>query len=258
MLELSSTQIAAWISSFLLPLFRIAAVLMVMPIIGTQLVPQRVRLYLALAITLVLMPVLPPMPHVDALSLQSILLIAEQIIIGAMLGFSLQLFFHIFVFAGQLVSMQMGLGFASMMDPATGVSVPVLGQFLLMLVTLLFLAMNGHLVVFEVLAESFITLPVGQTLEVGHYAILVGRLSWVIGAALLLVLPAISALLVINIAFGVMTRAAPQLNIFTIGFPLTLVMGLIIFWISTSDILLQYQNIATDALFMLRSLAQAQ
>ncbi|NLJ12309.1 flagellar biosynthetic protein FliR [Denitrificimonas caeni] len=258
MLELSSTQIAAWISSFLLPLFRIAAVLMVMPIIGTQLVPQRVRLYLALAITLVLMPVLPPMPHVDALSLQSILLIAEQIIIGAMLGFSLQLFFHIFVFAGQLVSMQMGLGFASMMDPATGVSVPVLGQFLLMLVTLLFLAMNGHLVVFEVLAESFVTLPVGQTLEVGHYAILVGRLSWVIGAALLLVLPAISALLVINIAFGVMTRAAPQLNIFTIGFPLTLVMGLIIFWISTSDILLQYQNIATDALFMLRSLAQAQ
>ena len=258
MLELSSTQIAAWISSFLLPLFRIAAVLMVMPIIGTQLVPQRVRLYLALAITLVLMPVLPPMPHVDALSLQSILLIAEQIIIGAMLGFSLQLFFHIFVFAGQLVSMQMGLGFASMMDTATGVSVPVLGQFLLMLVTLLFLAMNGHLVVFEVLAESFVTLPVGQTLEVGHYAILVGRLSWVIGAALLLVLPAISALLVINIAFGVMTRAAPQLNIFTIGFPLTLVMGLIIFWISTSDILLQYQNIATDALFMLRSLAQAQ
>ena len=258
MLELSSTQIAAWISSFLLPLFRIAAVLMVMPIIGPQLVPQRVRLYLALAITLVLIPVLPPMPHVDALSLQSILLIAEQIIIGAMLGFSLQLFFHIFVFAGQLVSMQMGLGFASMMDPATGVSVPVLGQFLLMLVTLLFLAMNGHLVVFEVLAESFVTLPVGQTLEVGHYAILAGRLSWVIGAALLLVLPAISALLVINIAFGVMTRAAPQLNIFTIGFPLTLVMGLIIFWISTSDILLQYQNIATDALFMLRSLAQAQ
>ncbi len=258
MLELDSAQIAGWISSFLLPLFRIAALLMVMPIIGTQLVPQRVRLYFSLAITLALVPVLPEMPQVDALSLRSILLIAEQIIIGAMLGFSLQLFFHIFVFAGQMVSMQMGLGFASMMDPATGVSVPVLGQFLLMLVTLLFLAMNGHLVVFEVLAESFVTLPVGQTLEIGNFAILAGRLSWVIGAALLLALPAVSALLVINIAFGVMTRAAPQLNIFTIGFPLTLVMGLIIFWISTSDILAQYQRIASDALFMLRSLAQAQ
>lgn len=258
MLELSNAQIAGWVSSFLLPLFRVAAVLMVMPIIGTQLVPQRVRLYMALAITLLLVPILPPMPQVDALSLRSIVLIAEQIIIGAMLGFSLQLFFHIFVFAGQLASMQMGLGFASMMDPATGVSVPVLGQFLLMLVSLLFLAMNGHLVVFEVLAESFVTLPVGQALEVEHFAIVAGRLSWVIGAALLLVLPAVSALLVINIAFGVMTRAAPQLNIFTIGFPLTLIIGLIIFWMSTADILAQYHSIASDALLMLRGLAQAQ
>src|SRR5690554_7858274 len=90
MLELSDTQIAGWISSFLLPLFRIAAVLMVMPIIGTQLVPQRVRLYMALAITLLLVPILPPMPQVDALSLRSIMLIAEQIIIGAMFGFSLR------------------------------------------------------------------------------------------------------------------------------------------------------------------------
>lgn len=258
MLELSDTQIAGWVSSFLLPLFRIAAVLMVMPIIGTQLVPQRIRLYMALAITLLLVPVLPEMPQIEMLSLQSILLIAEQIIIGAMLGFSLQLFFHIFVFAGQLVSMQMGLGFASMMDPATGVSVPVLGQFLLMLVSLLFLAMNGHLVVFEVLTESFATLPVGQSLEVGNYAVVAGRLSWVMGAALLLVLPAVSALLVINISFGVMTRAAPQLNIFTIGFPLTLVMGLLIFWASTSDILAQYHRIASEALFVLRGLAQAQ
>ncbi len=258
MLELSSAQIAGWISAFLLPLFRIAALLMVMPIIGTQLVPQRVRLYMALAITLMLVPVLPAMPQVDALSLRSIILIAEQVLIGAMLGFSLQLFFHIFVFAGQFISMQMGLGFASMMDPATGVSVPVLGQFLLTLVTLLFLAMNGHLVVFEVLVESFVTLPVGQSLDISSFAILAGRLSWVMGAALLLAIPAVSALLVINIAFGVMTRAAPQLNIFTIGFPLTLIMGLIIFWMSTADILAQYHNIATDALFMLRGLAQAQ
>ncbi len=258
MLELSSAQIAGWISNFLLPLFRIAAVLMVMPIIGTQLVPQRVRLYMSLAITVLLVPVLPDMPQVDALSLRSMLLIAEQVLIGAMLGFSLQLFFHIFVFTGQLVSMQMGLGFASMMDPATGVSVPVLGQFLLMLVSLLFLAMNGHLVVFDVLAESFVTLPVGQSLNIDHFAIVAGRLSWVIGAALLLALPAVSALLVINIAFGVMTRAAPQLNIFTIGFPLTLVMGLIIFWISTSDILAQYYTISSDALLLLRGLVQAQ
>src|SRR5690554_2418654 len=256
MLELSSAQIAGWISSFLLPLFRIAALLMVMPIIGTQLVPQRVRLYFSLAITLALVPVLPEMPQVDALSLRSILLIAEQIIIGAMLGFSLQLFFHIFVFAGQMVSMQMGLGFASMADPATGVSVPVLGQFLLMLVTLLFLAMNGHLVTFEVLAESFVTLPVGSGLPLDNFALLAGRLTWVISAALLLALPAISALLVINIAFGVMTRAAPQLNIFTIGFPMTLIFGMIIFWISTADVLAHFERMTTETLLLMREMVR--
>lgn len=114
MLELSDAQISSWVGQFLLPLFRIAAMLMVMPIIGTQLVPTRVRLYLALAITIVLVPVLPPMPQVDALNLRSLLLILEQVLIGAMFGFILQLFFHLFAVAGQIIAMQMGLGFASM------------------------------------------------------------------------------------------------------------------------------------------------
>ena len=164
MLELSNEQIGAWVDSFLLPLFRIASLLMVMPIIGTQLVPVRVRLYLAMAIALVLVPTLPPMPVIDALTVRSLMLIAQEVLIGVMLGFTLQLFFHLFSVAGQIIAVQMGLGFASMIDPANGVSVPVLAQMLLMLVTLLFLAMNGHLVVFEVLAESFITLPVGTGL----------------------------------------------------------------------------------------------
>jgi flagellar biosynthesis protein FliR len=117
-----------------------------------------------------------------------------------------------------------------------------------MLVTLLFLSMNGHLVVFEVLTESFTTLPVGGGLLTLHFWEVVGKLGWVLGAALMLVLPAITALLVVNIAFGVMTRAAPQLNIFAIGFPLTLVLGMGIFWIGLADILNQYQPLASDAL----------
>ncbi|WAJ36056.1 flagellar biosynthetic protein FliR [Pseudomonas sp. GOM7] len=256
MLELSNAQISGWIAQFMLPLFRIASMLMVMPIIGTQLVPTRVRLYLALAICVVLVPTLPPMPQVDALSLRSLLLIAEQVMIGVMLGFVLQLFFHVFTVAGQIIAMQMGLGFASMVDPTNGVSVPVLGQFMLMLVTLLFLAINGHLVVLEVLAESFVSLPPGQGLMVQHYWELAGKLSWVIGAGLLLTLPAVTALLVINLAFGVMTRAAPQLNIFSIGFPLTLAMGLVIFWISLSDFGSLFQAIASDALQQLGEFAQ--
>ena len=255
MLELSDGQIGSWVGSFLLPLFRIASMLMLMPIIGTQLVSARVRLYFSLAICVVLVPTLPEMPTVDAISLQALLWIAQEILIGAMLGFTLQLFFQVFVIAGGIVAMQMGLGFASMVDPANGVSVPVIGQLFMILVTLLFLAMNAHLVVFEVLAESFVTLPVGGGFLVDNYWQVVNRLGWVIGAALLLVLPAITALLVVNLAFGVMTRAAPQLNIFSIGFPLTLVLGMVIVWIGMADILAQYQVFASEALEFLREMA---
>ena len=257
MLELSNEQIGAWVGSFLLPLFRISALLMFMPIIGTQLVSARVRLYLALAICVVIMPTLPPMPVIDAINLQAFIWIAQEILIGLMFGFVLQLFFQVFVIAGQIVAIQMGLGFASMIDPANGISVPVIGQVFMILVTLLFLAMNAHLVVFEVLAESFFTLPVGGGFLVENYWEIANKLGWVLGAALLLVLPAITALLVINLAFGVMTRAAPQLNIFSIGFPLTLVLGMVIVWIGMADILAQYQAFATEALQFLREMAGA-
>ncbi|UVL32023.1 flagellar biosynthetic protein FliR [Pseudomonas donghuensis] len=256
-LELTDAQISTWVASFILPLFRVTAVLMTMPIFGTTLVPARIRLYFALAITVVIVPGLPPMPEVNALDLRALLLIAEQIIIGALFGMALQLFFQIFVIAGQIVAIQMGMAFASMVDPANGVNVAVVSQFLTMLVTLLFLAINGHLVVFEVLTESFTTLPVGGGLLVNHFWDLAGRLGWVLGAAMLLVLPAITALLVVNIAFGVMTRAAPQLNIFSIGFPLTLVLGLVIFWITLADIIPHYHSLASEALQWLRELARA-
>ncbi|TWI53910.1 flagellar biosynthetic protein FliR [Pseudomonas duriflava] len=257
MLELSDAQIGGWVGSFFLPLIRIASLFMTMPIIGTNLVPARVRLYLALAFTALLVPTLPPMPQVDAISVQALPLIAEQVLIGALMGFSLQLFFHVFVVAGQLLSIQAGLSFASMVDPANGISVPVLGQFFTVLVTLLFLAMNGHLVVFEILVESFTTLPVGDVLSVDHYWDIAGKLGWVLGAGVLLVLPAVTALLVINLSFGVMTRAAPQLNIFSIGMPLTVGLGLVIIWIGTADILSQYQSLVTEALQWLRELVRA-
>lgn len=257
LLALTDTQISTWVASFMLPLFRVTSLLMVMPVFGTTLVPRRVRLYFALAITVVIAPGLPPMPEVHALDLSGLLLVAEQILIGAVLGFSLQLFFQAFVVAGQIVAIQMGMGFASMVDPTNGVSVAVIGQFFTMLVTLLFLAMNGHLVVFEVLAESFTTLPVGEGLSSNHFITVAGKLGWVLGAGLMIALPAITALLVVNLAFGAMTRAAPQLNIFSIGFPLTLIMGFVIVWIGSAEILTQYQALASEGLRLLRELVGA-
>jgi flagellar biosynthetic protein FliR len=233
----------------MLPLFRITAMLMTMPVFGTTLVPRRVRMYFALAITVVIAPVLPPMPQVHALDLSALLLIGEQIIIGAGLGLFLQLFFQAFVVAGQILSIQMGMGFASMVDPTNGVSSAVIGQFFTMLVTLVFLGMNGHLVVIETLVESFTTMPVGSGLLVSNF--------WELAKGLRLVLPAITALLIINIAFGIMTRAAPQLNIFSIGFPLTLVLGMGILWITLADILNQYQPFAIETLQNFRDMVRA-
>ncbi|MBA1200856.1 flagellar type III secretion system protein FliR [Pseudomonas capeferrum] len=257
MLELTDAQIGTWVATFILPLFRVTAMLMTMPIIGTKMLPGRIRLYLAVAITVVITPGLPPLPEVNPLGLQGLLMCAEQILVGAVFGLALQMLFQAFVIAGQIIAVQMGMAFASMVDPANGVNVAVVSQFMNMLVSLLFLSMNGHLVVFEVLTESFTTLPVGGALVVDHFWQLAGRLSWVLGAALLLVLPAITALLVVNIAFGVMTRAAPQLNIFSIGFPLTLVLGMGIFWVGLADILSHYQALASEALQWLRELARA-
>ncbi len=257
MIELSSAELSRWVASYLWVLFRIASLLMTMPVLGTQLLPVRVRLYFALALTLLIAPQVGEVPLLDALSLSTWIVIGEQILIGAAMGFSLQLLFQVHVLAGQIIAMQMGLGFASMNDPSTGISVAVVAQVFTMLVTLLFLAMNGHLVVLEVLAESFTTLPIGDSLGRMDLQALVLRFSWVMAAAILIGMPAITALLIVNISFGVMMRAAPQLNIFSIGFPLTLVFGLFIMWVMMGNVLGQYQELASDALIWLRGLVRA-
>lgn len=257
MIELSSAELSRWVASYLWVLFRIASLLMTMPVLGTQLLPMRVRLYFALALTLLIAPQVGEVPLLDALSLSTWIVIGEQILIGAAMGFSLQLLFQVHVLAGQIIAMQMGLGFASMNDPSTGISVAVVAQVFTMLVTLLFLAMNGHLVVLEVLAESFTTLPIGDSLGRMDFQALVLRFSWVMAAAILIGMPAITALLIVNISFGVMMRAAPQLNIFSIGFPLTLVFGLFIMWVMMGNVLGQYQELASDALIWLRGLVRA-
>lgn len=256
MFEFAAAEVSRWVASYMWVLFRVASVLMTMPVFGTQMLPVRIRLYLALMIAMLITPMIPPVPAIEVFSLATWLIIGEQILIGAAMGFMLQLLFQIHVLAGQIVAMQMGLGFASMNDPAMGISVAVVAQVFTMLVTLLFLALNGHLVVIEVLAESFTTLPIGQSLQAVDFHTLVLRFSWVMAAALLIGLPAITALLIVNLSFGVMMRAAPQLNIFSIGFPLTLVFGLFILWVVLGDVGAQYQSLAIETLEWLREMVR--
>ncbi|WP_197474781.1 flagellar biosynthetic protein FliR, partial [Oleiphilus sp. HI0079] len=142
----TDAQISAWVAGWLWPLFRIASFFMVIPIIGTQLVPMRVRIGFSFAVTLLVVPLLPPVPAVDALAFTSVYITLQQIFIGTLMGLMFVMLMQLFVVAGQMIAMQMGLGFASMVDPANGVSVAVLSQIFLVGVTLIFLAMNGHLV----------------------------------------------------------------------------------------------------------------
>lgn len=256
LVDLSSLQ--ALVGIYLLPLFRISAMLMAMPIIGTRLVAVRVRLSLALAITVLLAPVLPDIPVYDPFSLGTWLVIAREILIGAFIGFTLQLLLEVFIIGGQMISNQMGLGFASMTDPANGTSVVVLSQFYLILVMLLFMLMNGHLVMIEIITESFYVLPVGvSTIATGSIWELVLQGGWMVAAGTLIALPAVTALLVVNFAFGIMTKAAPQLNIFAIGFPFTMLFGILIVYLSLSGFVGQYDAFAHYVLDLISSYLKA-
>lgn len=248
MFEVSVAQIYAWIAQYFFPFCRIGAFFMLLPILSTQLVPQRIRLGFALAVTLLLAPLMPPMPQVELLSVPSFFIIAQQILVGLVLGFVMQLLFQIFVVGGQAVAMQNGLGFATLVDPVNGVSVASISQAYLMTVNLLFFAFNGHLAVMRLLTDSFQWLPVSsEGILLENYYELVKLGGWMFTGALMVALPSTISLLVVNLTFGVIARVAPQMNIIAIGFPFTMVMGLIIIWLTLSNLLPQYESLSAEA-----------
>ena len=248
MFQVTVEQVYGWIGQYFYPFCRIGPFFMLLPILSTQLVPQRVRLGLALAITLLLAPLMPAMPKVELLSVPSFMIIAQQILVGLALGFVMQLFFQIFVLGGQAVAMQNGLGFATLVDPVNGVSVASVSQAYLMTVNLLFFAFNGHLAVMQLLADSFQWLPVSSRgIALDHYYELVMLGSWMFSGGLMVALPATISLLVVNLTFGVIARVAPQMNIIAVGFPFTMVMGLIIIWLTLSNLLPQYESLSAEA-----------
>lgn len=254
-MHLGGAEIAAWLGSYLWPLFRISAMIVAMPIFGSILIPVRVRLMLALAVTSIVAPVLPPAPSVDPISLDAVLIALQQLIIGVAMGFAMQLVFSAVTTGGQIIAMQMGLGFASMVDPQNGMQVPVLSQLYLLLVTLLFLGFNGHLVMIEMVAESFTALPVAADgLTRNGLWLLAGWGSQMFAGALWLALPAVASLLVVNIAFGVMARAAPQLNIFAIGFPVALMMGFVVILFTLSAVVPQFETLVNDGFALIARL----
>ena len=226
MLTITTAQLNAWIAALLWPFMRILGLIIAAPLFGNQVVAVRLRVGLALLITVVIAPALPPLPDIAPDSATGMGLFVQQLLIGLVMGFAVRLIFTAVEMAGELIGLQMGLGFAVFFDPQHSAQVPVIGQFLGLIATLFFLAVNGHLLMLSVLADSFRLMPIAATtIDPAFWRDAAGWGSRILYVSLLLSLPVIAALLVTNLALGVLTRAAPQLNIFAFGFPVTLAVG---------------------------------
>ena len=232
-IEIAITPLIEGLAIYIWPFVRIGALLMVMPLIGGSFVPTKVRLLLAVALTAVIAPVIPTMPSLDVLSVAGLVTVIQEIAIGVAMGFLVQLVFDAIALGGQVIGMSMGLGFAVFLDRARGVNVPVLGQLFLMLGMLIFLSMDGHLALIQLLAESFHAWPV----SVGGLTppMLSELLVWtgqMFVYAVKIALPAITAILVVNLSFGIMSRAAPTLNLFAVGFPIAMLLGFAVIFLN--------------------------
>ena len=252
---LTSAELTAWIGQLLWPMFRITSALWLMPIFGGSGTPRHTRLALAGALAFMVAPQLSELPVVDPLSPAGIMVTIEQIVIGLSFAMIMRLLFTVFTLAGQMMSMQMGMSMAVMNDPSSG-STPLLGKWLQTLTFLLFLAMEGHLVVIRVLLESFHSLPVGSGLFANDFLDIAFMGSWMFSGALLIAMPAIFSMLLVNLCFGVMSRAASQLNIFALGFPMTMLFGMITLFLVLINLPAVFSDMVELALSALGSFAQ--
>ena len=258
MLYLTTDQIGAWIGSYFWPFVRISALFMVAPVFGAQMVPVRIRVMLAFTLSLLVAPLLPGVPSVDPVSMPGMVVLLQQVLIGVAMGFMVHMVFQTLVIAGEAIANGMGLGFARMVDPANGVQVPVISQFLIIMATLLFVTLNGHLMLIDLVVRSFVMLPIGEAgITPAGFRMVAGWGSQMFIGALLVALPAVTAMLVVNISMGVITRAAPQLNIFAVGFPLMILLGFIFVALSTPSMLQQFTNLMMDSFDAIEVILQA-
>jgi flagellar biosynthesis protein FliR len=227
MINLTTGQLEAWVAQAFFPFARIGACLMVAPVFGARFVPARTRILLAAAITALVVPMLPA-PDIAPFSGAGFVVVAQQLLIGVALGFALQVVFDALGLAGQVLANSMGLSFAFNVDPLRGSSTAALGQLYIILATLVFLALGGHLALIEVLVDGFKPMPIGATLPVESLWSIVIWGGTLFSGAISIALPGVTALLIVNLAFGVVSRAAPALNLFAVGFPISLIVGLIV------------------------------
>ncbi len=230
MITLDSATLNAWIAAWIWPFIRVLALLNTAPVFDSKSISRKVRFGLTAMMAILLSGILPPPPTLS--DTQAMLILAQQIMVGASLGFTLKLIFSGFDMAGDFIGLQMGLSFAQFIDPQRNSSSPLIGSLLSLIASLIFFSLNGHLMMLAAITKTFEMVPIGVDFSFldAKRIVLIGGMLFAI--ALQIALPVLAALLTANVVLGILTRAAPQMNIMSIGFAVTLLTGFWVLWMS--------------------------
>ncbi|RCS58327.1 flagellar biosynthetic protein FliR [Parvibium lacunae] len=232
MFQASSAEINGWVVQFVWPFFRVLALFTTAPLLGHRAFPRRVRLALALVIAVLITPNIAPAPASSLTSAYALVYLLQQFLVGVAIGFSMLLVFAAIETAGEFIGLNMGLSFATFIDPMNNRPTPIVGSYLGVMASLTFLALDGHLLLIAALHESFQIVPLAlpadgklNPMQVIDLVALLKAAGDIFRIGLQISLPVMAAILITNIAMGLLARTAPQLNIFAVGFPITLLVG---------------------------------
>ena len=255
---IDAADLSGWVVRLWWPVLRIGGFIAAAPVFSSTTVPPRIKIILTLALSFLLAPSVAAPVALSIFSGAGVLAAVRELVIGVAIGMVVQLAFEAFTLAGQLVAITMGLGFATLIDPQRGANTTVMGQMFMIFAILTYLSIDGHLLLLGALANSYVGLPIG--------AVEIDRNLWLTVAVwggrifetgLLIAMPAVVALILINIALGVVTRAAPQLNLFGIGFPITLLAGFVVVYVGMDGVMSGISTVIHDVLAAVANLVAA-
>jgi flagellar biosynthetic protein FliR len=258
MISFTTAELYAWVASFLWPLTRILGLVAVAPLFGNVSVPARVKIGLGVMLALIMAPAVPALPAADPMSYAGLIIVMQQLVIGLAIGFAMRIVFAGVEMAGEIIGMTMGLGFATFYNPQTRGQSSAISQFLSLLTIMIYLASNLHLVLLSALADSFVSLPI--TVTPSGMQLSQTLVAWggrIFSAGVQLSLPIVAALLITNLALGILTRAAPQLNLFGIGFPITIGVGFIMLAVTLPYLAAPIGGIFQESLDAIRRMTTA-
>lgn len=236
------------------PFIRILAFLHFCPVLDNRAFSRRIKTVLALTLAVIITPMLPErVPTGELMSMRTLLLTGEQLLWGMLFGMAMQLVFVTLQTAGHILSMNMGLGMAMMNDPVNGSSTTVISQMIYTFCGLLFFVMDGHLLVVTILYKGFVWWPIGQAINRPTLLLIAQSLGWIMSSATLIAIPTTFVMLIVQGGFGLLNRVSPTLNLFSLGFPISMLFGLLCISMMVTNIPDHYLSLTNTILARLEA-----